>query len=235
MFRGGGAWKAEVLGGSIIGRLLNSAQGFFFDFRTGATGAGISSISSKQPSSVTATQGAPNQRPVWTAGPPDYGLCDGLDDGLLTNLVPAAEVTVAACFVASGIGQYPVGLIDGSGNRCYVGAGASGNLGGGWAGQSSVVIKGGSSILGTTVVGLMRVNASAVELWLNGVRVYGPSAPSGTPPNTIPFGVGALRSGSVFASVLSGKLYATFELQSFIRDQDVVPLMRAIGAGVVTF
>ena len=207
----------------------------------GAWTSVIDAVSCKSVSGNHAWQTTSGSRPTWQAnsGNP-YINFDGVDDGLLTPLLPvAASMTIAACFRAGGPGQNIIGAVDASVNRSYLGignaGGASNCFGAGWGSQNQNTIFGGTSIVGTDVVGLFRANASTVELWLNGTRVYGPKPPAGTPNTTIPLSLGCRNYNGTLDSFLTGKIYRAVAVQRFITDSMIVPLMQTLGRGVVSF
>lgn len=216
--------------------LLTGNNGFYFDFGTGATGTTIASVTSAPPSTVQATQGTAGARPVWTDAATDYALFDGIDDFLLSTLTPAAvSNTLAACFRVTSIDKSIIGSRGGvPDTRCFLTTDGTGKLGGGWATQNQTTIFGGSDIRGTDVVGLMRVNGSVVELWQNGTRIY-QAAPGTMADVGAALAVGANNVNGVAAAFADARIYRAFASQTFVSDANLVPLMRALGAGVVAF
>lgn len=228
---------ARVQGGRAIDptTLLTTSNGFYFDFATGATAAGIASVTSKAPSTKSAAQATSSKQPNWTAGPPDFALADGLDDNLLSDLVPAASMTLAACIrAASGAAAQVVmgsNNVAGSG-RCLIGVNAAGAPAGGWGANGTGVITGGASLTGVDAVILLRANGSVVELWSSlapGAPVY-TGAPSGTTGTVDALAVCALNSNGSILNPYGGRLYRAFAVQSFAPDP--LALMRGVGGGI---
>lgn len=223
-------------GGFTIASLLTASNGFYFDFTSGATGAGIASVTSVAPSTKTAAQGTGSKQPVWTDAASDYASFDGIDDWLLSDLLPSSAMTIGFCGRIGGNSQVMIGSTTAAANRAgNLGTNATGLLSAGWGAQSQAVIAAGSSITGTDVVGIVRCSATRVELSLNGASIYDAAADISTAPNTtVGYGLGAVNTEGTAANFVAGRLYRAFVVQSFVSDAQVLPLARALGSGVVS-
>lgn len=203
-----------------------------------ADGDLVAGLKDRSPNGKNATQSTSGSRPVWKAnGGKPYLSPDGIDDVLLSSLMPSSVgMTMAACFLGTTANTLVMGASGGpTSNRCYLGiTPTTGNLGAGWGAQNSGTINGGSSILNTSVVGLFRANASTVELWLNGVRVYS-APPSGSPTTSVAMALLASNSAGTLGLFFVGRLFRAVAIQDYIADMALLPLMRSLGAGVVSF
>lgn len=219
--------------------LLGPTNGFFFDFRTGATGTGIASVTSQPPSTLTAVQALAPSQPVWTAGPPDSAVFDGIDDNLLSNLTPSATaMTIAACYRgAGGAAEVATGTAAASNGRAFIGN-VSGVAAAGWGANSSATITTGVTVTNQDVMLLFRTDSVTDELWLamNGLapRRFYSGASSGAPAATV-MAVGARNVAGVINFTLNGKLYTAFSIQSFLGSTSMPQLMRSLSAGVLSF
>lgn len=228
---GGGFSLATVVFGS------GTYAGFYYDFTTEvglyqttdtsspvtASGQAVGLATDGSPSGVNATQATAGSRGTWNSG--GYWSGDGSDDHLVTNLISASEMTIAAC---SRTGSTSVIALGGNaaGQRCSIGLNTSGFAGGNWAGQDYSVIKGASDLRNTDVAILLRANGSSVNLWVNGVQVY-TGSPSGTPNTSQPLYVGALNNQGAGAVLpWNGRVYRGIAVKRYIPDDLVAPLMR---------
>ncbi len=176
-------------------------------------------------------------RPAYTEnGALRYLTCDGIDDGLLTPLLPASSMTLAACFRPGGNDQLVIAGRAGTTTRCYIGTDNTGRMAGAWGSDNTTTINMGASVAGADVVVLMRVNGSVVELWGNGVLGY-QAAPNGsaTGNTTQGLALGFNNANGTPANFLGGRIYRAVAVQRFIPDSMVLPLMRALGAGIISF
>lgn len=207
---------------------LGGATGFYFDFSTGATGAGIASVSSVSPGTETAAQASASLRPSWTAGPPDYALFDGIDDFLVSTLLPATDFTMAACYRPLSAGGVAMGSNDGVGaGRCYLTV----SSGAGFASctWNATTASGSTSIIGQTVVQIARFRGSGsyIDVWLNGALVD--SASTSGSPNTNGIGVGAIGNGG---GAHNCRMHRSFAVQRFVPDNQMLGLTRLLRSGI---
>jgi hypothetical protein len=211
-------------------------NGFYFDFVQNPTGVAIASISSDVtlPPTTSASQGTSAARPTWNSA--GYASFDGSDDNLLTTLAPVTSGMTLALCGRMGTNQIAMGCDGVGGNaRCYIGLNGSNLFGMGWGAESFATIAGGSALNGLDFVGLARANGSVVETWVNGARTY-QNSPSGSPTISVGMCLGAYNNGSFGASAfVNGRIYRVAAVPRFIPDNMVVPLMRELGRGVVSF
>jgi len=141
----------------------------------------VTSISCKLVPGNHALQATTTRRPLYktNSGKP-YLSFDGSDDVLQSSFAPTAAMTMAIAFNSATDGGILMGGGNSTGNfRAYVAAVSGGKFAAGWGAQSSAVIQGGSGALNSDHVGLMTVDATSVDLWLDGALVYS-QPPSGT-------------------------------------------------------
>lgn len=223
-----------------------SASGFYYDLTetTGlyqdaaattpvtADGQSIGYADDRSPGGNNGTQSTAAAKPTLKTGAPNYASHDG-GDYLDSGVVPSTSgMTLAACFRGNAAADIIMG--SGSGGNCFISLNTDGKFSGGYGSESFGVILGGSDITGADHVGLMRANASTVELWLDGARIY-QAASSGSPNTSYNIAVGAFNNGGSYENQLAGRIYRPFCLKgAYIDDADVVPLMRALGSGVVS-
>lgn len=203
------------------------------------TGTGtfqVDNVSFKAVAGNHALQATSGQRPTWQAnsGKP-YLNFDGVDDNLATLLVPAtAGMTLAACLRPASTASLMRAISAQGSGRCGLSVDGSGLPAGQWGTVLETTIKGGASITGTDAVTLLRANASVVELWCNGTLVYS-GASSGAPDTSFGLWIGAGNNSGSSSQVYTGRIYRAAAVQRFIPDSMVLPLMRALGAGIVSF
>ncbi|MGE0211816.1 MAG: hypothetical protein AB7S41_08995 [Parvibaculaceae bacterium] len=180
-------------------------------------------------------------RPAYTeSGALRYLNFDGTDDSLLTTLLPSSEMTLAVCWrpPSSPTSKYVIGGGDSTGGRrVYTGVGDGTNsvIVGGWGTQASTTIKGTTVVGGADIVSLFRANASIAELWLNGSREY--QGATGTSPSgsTSPLAIGGWNNAAAMSNWVAAFAYRAVAVQRFIPDSMLLPLMRALGSGIVSF
>jgi hypothetical protein len=222
-----------VLGGSKISltNLFGGADGFYYDFTVGATGAGIASITSQPPPTTVASQGTGSKQPVWTIDAPSYALFDGVSQYLSTTLLPGPNMTMAFFAKLSG-GSLAVvtGAKSSSGDRCFVGIQNS-HATIGWGGSAAV--EGTTNISGSNVVVVARASASKVEIYVNGKPTpeYSGTA-SGTATTAYTLSIGALNNGGTIGTYANMPCYRLFTAKRYLPNNLLRPLALMLGRGM---
>lgn len=137
------------------------------------------------------------QRPTYQAnsGFP-YLSFDGVNDALVSALVPTAAMTIAIGFRSATASAFLMGAgASATNQRANIGLDASGRLCGGWGAQTSATIFGGTDIRNTDHVGILVSSAAGVTLYLDGVSVYSGAASGSPAGSTSPMAVGAFNNG----------------------------------------
>lgn len=181
-----------------------------------------------------ATQATLANRPLYKTAAGVHWLDFDGTDYLTSTLAPVATgMTIAFCGRAATAGTAFMGAADGGAvNRIQLSLqGTTGFLAGAWGSGTPATICGSVDRRGSDVVGLLRANASVVELWENGVRVF-QGAPSISSMTTNAFMIGCLNAATPL-NFITGRINRAYAIQRFIPDNNVVPLMQTIGSGVV--
>lgn len=208
-------------------------------FRAGDVDAcTIDNLSVRQVLGNHANQPTSGSRPsliIPGGGAANYLSFDGTADHLVTGLLPnAAGMTIAVCFRPTASNDIALGARDNTSTHCLVMCDASSQLAGGWGTDAQTTINISGSIVDTDVVGLLRANSSVAQLWKNGVKGYDAAA-NGSPGTVRPLAIGAFNNSGTIGNHLAGRIYRAFAIQKYVPDNQVVPLMRWLGAGVVSF
>jgi hypothetical protein len=187
-----------------------------------------------------ALQPTANSRPSWNDNGGGINVpylnFDGSDDWLASPLQVASEMTVAACLRATDTaGTKTVIGAQTSAQRCRLSVDASGNVCAAWGNQQENTINSGIAVEGVDAVVLLRANASIVELWVNGVLEYSAAADGSGAQTTQPLWIGGHNSAGTLTMPFNGRISRPFAVQRFIPDNMILPLMRLLGAGVVSF
>lgn len=230
-----------TLGSTIVRyfRLTGTTLYWGFGINSGATGVG-GGFSVKVLPGNHGLQTTSGSRPAYTeSGALRYLACDGVDDGLISSLAPASGMTVAVCGRGATAGTYAIGAQTGVGTDRSLGIGLGTGgvlalaLGAKSIGASDIV--GSTDIRNSDFVGLARCNGvGTADLYLNGSVVSTGSA-TGTIQTGTPYAIGATNNAGTLAGFWNGRVYRAVAVQRFIPDSMVLPLMRALGAGVVSF
>lgn len=215
---------------------FGSAQGFWFDFTTGATGSGIASVSSMPPGTATASQGVGSKQPNWTHATRDYALFDGLDDNLLSTLNPTTSVTLGFCgrITAGAATQIIMGSQLASSGRIRISLNASNVFCAAVGANIEANISSGVAVGGTDFVGLLVVNGSTTELWVNGA-LKASVALNGAPNTTVPLAIGSNNTAGTISGAAGGRIYRIAAIDREIDAAQKLPFQRKLGAGVVSF
>lgn len=195
-----------------------------------ADGQAIGRVEDLSPSNKDGTQGTSGSRGLWKT---THWLGDGGNDHLLTDLVPAASLTLAVCAYTAGAGI----IIGASGalgvDRAYIRV-ASNVLGGGIGDQNQATITTAMNVNDTIFVALLRTDGATVKMAHNGEEKYS-GAQVGIIQTATPFAIGGLNSAGALSTYFAGRIYRAIAVQRYLPDNLVLPTMRALGAGFVSF
>lgn len=182
-----------------------------------------------------AQQGTSSARPAYTeSGALRYLSFDGSDDNLLTSLAVEGSFTLGICARPTAAGGHFMSSVDaGVAQRCYFQTNASGLASISYGGSAPAVI-GASDLRNTDHVLLFRGSPTRVDLTVDGVLI-GSATPSGTSVSGAPLLLGGLNIAGSPAGFFTGRIYRAVAVQRYLPDNMVVPLMQALGAGVVSF
>lgn len=165
---------------------------------------------------------------------------DGVNDYYQTTLNSSAwsAVTVSACFQGGTVAadQAVIGAFTSSNNNTLqLREKTSTGYGEFLAVSGSPFNTGSTDYRGQNVVLLGRAKSSGPvqELWANGALSVQNAIALALPNLTIP--IGARRADSSFGLYLSGTLTRLFIAPSFAPDASILPLMRWVSAGQVSF
>jgi hypothetical protein len=168
-----------------------------------------------------ATQSTAGARPTLQSGP--LMRFDGVDDNLLTTLVPSTAMTflIKATMPASLASERAlVGGSAGATNRCYLSiAATTGLLRGGVGSHDGGTITGGASQFGETVVAGLRFDGTTVTLFASGAEIYS-GAQSGS-PGADALRIAAVNNGGTASSFLPGDIYHAIAIKKALTASEI--------------
>lgn len=197
-----------------------------------ATGTALyDDISLKLVAGNHAYQGTSGSRGTWSSD--GYWLGDGSDDHLVTGLVPAAAMTMVVCALGTASNDMLMSSATATGRCNLYLESVGGKPAVGW-GSTGEAIKGPSDVRNTLMVLLLRGQAGTQQLWHDG-SLIGSATDAGTPNTSIPIILGAQNNNGTPALYLAGRIYRALAVQRYLPDNLILPTMRALGAGIVSF
>lgn len=208
------------VGGSIITSIFaDGTDGFYFNFGTlsklwkdtaattpvAVAGDSIARSDDTSPRGQNGTQATGAAQPKWQTG--DLSRYDGVDDNLLTSVVPGLAMTLifklkgtaASINVAGGRNATVT-------TRCILGINAGGQLCAGVGADSQAVIVGGADIRNVVGVAALVFNGSTISLLWNNSVLYS-AAQNGAPNTDTAIPVGASNIAGALGSFWAGDIY----------------------------
>lgn len=163
------------------------------------------------------------KRPLYkTNAPFPYLNFDGTDDCLGTPFVPTAALTLAAAFRNSAADIRIIGGGNaGESKRAFLSVDSSGKLSGGWGGHTLTTIVGGADTRDSAMhVGLITIDGTSVDLWLDGTQIYtGAPSGSGVGATSGQFYLGAGTTGA--GNFINGRMSAALAVARRVTPAEI--------------
>ena len=241
-----GTVQPRFTGGSPVIGIARNENGTFTEFllavadvnlrfaASGTTTLNIDDVSLVEVSGNHASQSTDANRLIYTeSGALKYYVDSGLSNFMETGLAPAlAGTTIAVCCRITGTNDQVIGASDAAfANECFLGIDASGFARFFFTDAANPT--GSTDLTAEDVVLLGRGNASTAEVFVNGASIATDTPDAGMTSN--PFYLGAINVDGTGNNHMAGRIYRAFAIQAYLNDSDILPLMRALGSGVVSF
>jgi hypothetical protein len=133
---------------------------------------------------------------------------DGVDDYLLSPLIPGAATTYIFKGLQNTTGRPVMGASDAVPARSFIALGIGGQLAAGVGSQGIAVITGGPVITGVLGTGALTYDGTTVNLYWNGANVYS-AAQASAGQTTIPVSMGSYNNNGTPSTSQSANLYHT--------------------------
>lgn len=183
----------------------------------------LNSVSARVLPGYHATQAGSSFLPLRRADGIEF---DGLDDRLVTELLPSTSGTLIAKINGSAASRVAIGSQPASDGRCYLGLDASGRLAAGIGTQGTATIFGGSDIRNTTAVGAVTWDGSTVKLYSDGAEIYS-AAQSGAVATTVKMLIGALNANGTAAAFWDGTVGESIAIDRALTPTEIINLTNA--------
>ena len=160
---------------------------------------------------------------------------DGVDDHLVTGLVPATSMTMVVACTFNSAADFILGCKGAGSDRCQIGVTAGGALGGAVGAQTESSITGGSSILGVPGVAALAFDGSLVRLFwkpfTGAISKLYEAAQSGVPTTSVAIALGARNLNDTFNAFTNGDMYGGFLTQAALTDSEIAAVANAMARG----
>lgn len=200
-----------------------------------ADGDLVQQINDRSGNGNNASQPTSSTRGAFTFGKAGSILFDNVDDYMDTALVPAASLTLAVLWRGNvSSAKSLIGSRTTANDKIRLGTNSGGRLQADAGTSTAVAASAAQSPANKWVAGLLRVNASVLELWING-EISGASPMAGSINTTrTMFLSGDNNNGTPasFGASSTTRIARAFAIQKFLEIDRIKPLMRTLSVGV---